>query len=239
MRVNEQKRAILGDGYAHTTSKSPHHGTAESDRKVLPMRERQDPDPPLTRPRAGHVLVVGATRILRPAVTALTARGSAVTAVARSAAGLRGLVNETPGRVTPLKADVTAAGFGDMLHRATERSGLTGALVYAPAGPPTAIEALTRNLVVSGPVVLLLTSDRAAPGVFAQQSTAWTPDSLPAWPCQGPDCRRLVLGWHRDAGGARWHTPQEISVAALALLDAPAERDSVLGTVRPWEERPE
>uniref|UniRef100_A0AAU2VKA4 Uncharacterized protein n=1 Tax=Streptomyces sp. NBC_00008 TaxID=2903610 RepID=A0AAU2VKA4_9ACTN len=205
------------------------------------MRETREPIPPLTRPSAGHVLVVGATRILRPAVTALAARGCAVTAVARSEDGLRRLVAETPGRVGPLVADVTTPGFGDVLHRATERSGLTGAVVYAPSGTPAAIEALTRDLVVSGPVVLLLTSEWAAPEAFAGQAgqpAPWTPDSLPASSCPARDRRRLVLGWHRDAGGARWHTPQEISAAALDLLDAPAEQDSVLGTVRPWEERP-
>ncbi|MGC5395231.1 hypothetical protein ACPXCP_05695 [Streptomyces sp. DT20] len=202
------------------------------------MRETREPIPSLTRPSTGHVLVVGATRILRPAVRALAARGCAVTAVARSEDGLRRLVAETPGRVGPLAADVTTPGFGDVLHRATERSGLTGALVYAPSGTPAAIEALTRDLVVRGPVVLLLTSEWAAPESFAGQAAPWTPDSLPASSCPARDCRRLVLGWNRDAGGARWHTPQEISAAALDLLGAPAEQDSVLGTFRPWEERP-
>ncbi|MGN5634806.1 hypothetical protein [Streptomyces sp. AC154] len=214
------------------------------------MRETHEPIPPLTRPSAGHVLVVGATRILRPAVTALAERGCAVTAVARSQDGLRRLVAETPGRVGPLVADVTTPDFGDVLHRATVRAGLTGALVYAPSGTPAAIEALTRDLVVSGPVVLVLTSKWAAPEAFAgqaaqaaqpgqpAQAAPWTPDSLPASSRPAPGCRRLVLGWHRDAGGARWHTSQEISAAALDLLDAPAARDSVLGTVRPWEERP-
>ncbi|MFF3172211.1 hypothetical protein ACFVQ0_06280 [Streptomyces sp. NPDC057900] len=205
------------------------------------MREPHEPMTPLTRPSAGHVLVVGATRILRPAVTALAARGSAVTAVARSEDDLCRLVAETPGRVGPLVADVTAPGFGGVLHRAIGRSGLTGALVYAPSGTPAALEALTRDLVVGGPVVLVLTSRWAAPEASTEQAGRagrWTPDSLPApaWPAQ--DCRRLVLGWHRDAGGARWHTPQEISAAALGLLDAPAEQDSVLGAVRPWGERP-
>lgn len=202
------------------------------------MREPHEPIAPLTRPSTGHVLVVGATRILRPAVTALAARGCAVTAVARSEDGLRRLVAETPGRVGPLVADVTTPGFGGVLHRATDRSGLTGALVYAPSGTPEALEALTRDLVVSGPVVLVLTSGWAAPEASAERAGPWTPDSLPASSRPAPGCRRLVLGWHRDAGGVRWHTPQEISAAALDLLGAPAEQDSVLGTVRPWEERP-
>ncbi|NED87837.1 hypothetical protein G3I76_48120, partial [Streptomyces sp. SID11233] len=50
--------------------------------------------------------------------------------------------------------------------------------------------------------------------------------------------RRLVLGWHSASGVTRWHTPEDISAAALALLDAPAPADAVLGEVRPWSARP-
>ena len=49
-------------------------------------------------------------------------------------------------------------------------------------------------------------------------------------------CRRLVLGWAEDEGAARWHSPEEISAAALDVLFTGHGR--VLGVVRPWDRRP-
>ena len=45
--------------------------------------------------------------------------------------------------------------------------------------------------------------------------------------------KRLVLGWR----GARWHTPAEVSAAALALALG-AGHEATLGAVRPWAARP-
>ncbi|MGW6060461.1 hypothetical protein [Streptomyces sp. NPDC055189] len=186
---------------------------------------------------AGRVLVVGATRILRPAVTALTGRAVSVTAVARSAADLHELADEAPGRITPLAADVTADAFRANLRAASRRAPLTGALVYAPAVPPGKLADLIRP-VVAGPLVLVVTSKWAAPSLPGTDSEAWTPNDLPAAARSGAAARLLVLGWHGEGHVARWHTRQEISAAALALLDAPVGRDTVLGTLRPWAGRP-
>ena len=43
----------------------------------------------------------------------------------------------------------------------------------------------------------------------------------------------VQLGW---AAGRRWHTPDEVSAAALATLDD--GRPRLLGAVRPWSDRP-
>ncbi|MGY0021553.1 hypothetical protein ACVHNB_21655 [Streptomyces sp. YJ-C3] len=185
----------------------------------------------------GQVLIVGATRILRPAVTALSERAVSVTAVARSAAGLRELADEHPGRVIPLAADATAHGFGSVLRSAAERAPLTGAVVYAPAVPPGTLAELVGS-VVAGPVVVLATSECAAPAESGTDAGEWTPNDLPAAARSGTASRLLVLGWHAGGAATRWHTPREISAAALALLDAPTDRDTVLGTVRPWSSRP-
>ncbi|MEU6844414.1 hypothetical protein ABZ930_21340 [Streptomyces sp. NPDC046716] len=187
--------------------------------------------------QGGQVLVVGATRILRPAVTALSERAVSVTAVARSAAGLRELAAEHPGRVTPLAADVTALDFGSVLRGAAERAPLTGAVVYAPAVPPAKLAELVGSA-VEGPVVVLATSAWAAPPVPGADADGWTPNDLPAAARSGPASRLLLLGWHEGGSATRWHTPHEISAAALALLDAPNDRDAVLGAVRPWSARP-
>ena len=45
----------------------------------------------------------------------------------------------------------------------------------------------------------------------------------------------LQLGWTEDAPH-RWHTPDEVSIAALAVLADGEPR--TLGTVRPWSDRP-
>lgn len=185
-----------------------------------------------------RVLVVGATRILRPAITALTGRQVPVVAVGRSARDLRELADEHTGRVTPLAVDVTADAFGAELRGAAERAPLTGALVYAPAVHPGALAELVCP-VVAGPVVLLVTSEWAAPSrTGTDSSQGWPFNGLPTRGRSEVASRLLVLGWHGQGHVARWHTPQEISAAALALLDAPAGRDAVLGRLRPWASRP-
>ncbi|MER5950376.1 hypothetical protein ABT127_30470 [Streptomyces sp. NPDC001904] len=183
------------------------------------------------------MLIVGATRILRPAVAELSERSVSVTAVARSAADLRALADEHPGRVTPLAADVTARDFGSILRDAAEHAPLTGAVVYAPTLPPgTLAEGV--GPVVTGPVVVLATSEWAAPTASDAGTHQWTPNDLPDAVRSGAESRLLVLGWHGEGRAARWHTPHEISAAAIDLLDAPARRDTVLGRVRPWSSRP-
>ncbi|MYT69171.1 MULTISPECIES: hypothetical protein [unclassified Streptomyces] len=203
------------------------------------MPDHNTSERPVQKAGEARVLIVGATRILRPAVAALSERAVSVTAVARSAADLRELADEHPGRVTPLAADVTAQDFGSVLRGAAERAPLTGAVVYAPAVPPGTLAELVGS-VVAGPVVVLATSEWAAPddsGTGAGADT-WSPNDLPAAPRSGSASRFLVLGWHGEGQVTRWHTPHEISTAALALLDAPADGDTVLGTARPWSSRP-
>ncbi|MGE6737182.1 hypothetical protein, partial [Streptomyces sp. NPDC059900] len=139
--------------------------------------------------------------------------------------------------VTPLAADVTADGFCADLRAAAAHAPLTGAVVYAPAVPPGTVARLVRP-VVAGPLVLLVTSEWAAPGRPGTDAGPWTPNALPAEARSGAAGRLLVLGWHGEGRTARWHTPQEISAAALALLDAPAGRDTALGALRPWSARP-
>ena len=46
----------------------------------------------------------------------------------------------------------------------------------------------------------------------------------------------LQLGWFDEDAGPRWHTPTEVSAAALAVLDDGVGR--TLGSVRPWDRRP-
>ncbi|MFE2374697.1 hypothetical protein [Streptomyces sp. NPDC059398] len=236
------------------------------------MSPRRSPEHGPRTADSGHVLVVGATRVLRPAVLALAERGTHVTAVARSATALDSLVRacagEVPGDVTPLAADATGPGFPGRLRDAARPASpgeprdatqpgfsgeppdaealpaLTGALVYSPALPPGAAASCLRGL-LGGPCVLLLPSrwaDPAEAAVWGHGGAAgqgsWTPALLPPEARPAEWVRPLVLGWRAEEGGTRWHTPEEISAAALELLDAPAPAAAVLGRVRPWAGRP-
>ncbi|WP_204045090.1 hypothetical protein [Acrocarpospora phusangensis] len=87
--------------------------------------------------------------------------------------------------------------------------------MYMPFGDQAAWEAVRAR---AGRVVQVLTSAYAAP------------DAPPAPLADQP---RLLLGWHPSK---RWHTPEEISAAALRLTGH-GDAD-VLGVTRPWDDRP-
>ncbi|MFF6888487.1 hypothetical protein ACFY9F_35485 [Streptomyces sp. NPDC012421] len=185
-----------------------------------------------------HLLVVGATGTLLPAVHAATSRGDLVTAVTRSPIALRDLAHRTRGRVRPFVRDYEDPGLGAALAEASRARPFTGALLYCPLASPLTVQALVDAVPRNRPVVLLLTSAHAAPTAETEEGPAWSPARLPRDSRPSPGCRLLVLGWARGAGAARWHTADEISAAALAVLDAAAPRDAVLGEVRPWAARP-
>ncbi len=166
---------------------------------------------------ARRVLIVGATGVLRPAALSCLARGWAVTAVARTPAGLALLVAEAGPRITPVPLDV----YDEHAVGAALREAFDDALLYLAAGDDDAENSAADRLQsrVRGTTVRILTS-------------RWTPSAeLPAgrWPA----ARRrvhLLLGEHRDqtTGDARWHTPPEVSAAAISVLDSGS--DSILGT---------
>ncbi|MER5649504.1 hypothetical protein [Streptosporangium sp. NPDC002524] len=150
-----------------------------------------------------HVLVVGGTRILSPAVRVLVDRGSRVSVVSRSGHGV-------PAGADAVVADVTeVAALAAALDLAIgERGPLGLALAYQPFAPAGAWAALAAR--VGGPLVALLTSGHAAP------RDAPAPP-LPEGVVEGAEVRHLLLGWRPPGAGlpAHWHTPEEISAAAL------------------------
>lgn len=157
------------------------------------------------------VLVIGATGIHAPAAAALVARGDTVFGVARCVDGM-------PEGVEPIVADA-------MDPRSLSLSkGVDSALVYAPAVSDESLAALREH--VTGRVVLVRVSAAADPSLG--------PLEVPA--------DVLQLGWfdgEPDAPAStrsRWHTPAEVSAAALEVLADGVGR--VLGAVRPWEHKP-
>lgn len=186
-------------------------------------------DPVPTR----RVLVVGATGILRPAALRLLARGDTVVAVARGRMRLTALEAEGGRRVEVVPVDVTRAGAvaSAVTPASTLAEPLDAAIVYAPRPPADAFEQVLGR--VTGPVVRILTSAQGEP----RRAEG---DEPSAWPWARDPRRsgelRLLLGWTGPAGAPRWHTPEEVSAAALDVLDRGA--DAVLGRLRPWEDRP-
>jgi hypothetical protein len=89
-----------------------------------------------------------------------------------------------------------------------------GAIVYLPAVGDASMRALADA--VAGPIVRVAVTAAADPARGDFELREWT----------------LQLGW--DDG--RWHTPAEVSEAALAVLSD--GRGRLLGVVRPWSERP-
>ena len=142
------------------------------------------------------VLVVGATRILRPVAIALAAAGDDVLGVARTRRDLDALAAEYPG-ITGVPVDWSDR---DRLAAALAGRRIRRAVLYCPGAPDATLRLIART--VTGAVVHVLPSAAATPGA-APVATR------PRW-------RHLQLGWTGDP--PRWHTPEEISAAALDVL---------------------
>lgn len=157
----------------------------------------------------GSVLVVGGTGILAPAVTDLVSGGARVDVLSRSGtapAGTRGL-----------RADARDA---DALDAALGAGSWEEAVVYSPTVTDATLDIIRSR--VSGRCVVVRTSAAVAP---EHGDAAVPPDTL-------------QLGWVAPVAGrpSRWHTPEEVSRAALEILGD--GHSWVLGAIRPWCDRP-
>ena len=155
-----------------------------------------------------RTLVIGASGILAPAAAALVRAGDAVTGVGRT--------RPVPEGVETLHLDARSA---PALAYAIADRHFDRALVYAPAVTADSLSALAGA--VSGRTVLIRTSASADP---ARGELVLPEDTL-------------QLGWtDTESGGVRWHSPEQVSDAALAVLSDGRAR--VLGRVRPWGDKP-
>ncbi|MFS0895157.1 hypothetical protein [Microbacterium sp. 179-I 3D3 NHS] len=155
----------------------------------------------------GSILVVGASGILAPAASVLVSRGAAVTGVGRS--------RPMPDGVEAVHVDARDLGA---LDAALGSRRWDAALVYDPAVTESTLPRLAAA--IDGRLVRVRTSAAADP---AHGEPALLADTL-------------QLGWHEEGDEVRWHTPDEVSAAALVVFD---DGDPcTLGVVRPWERRP-
>lgn len=74
-------------------------------------------------------------------------------------------------------------------------------------------------------VVVVATSKWGAPAVRARPWDAVSDVSV------------LQLGW-RDGGDSSWHSAEEISIAVVEIVIVGRPNSVVLGSIRPWNERP-
>ncbi|MGF2950069.1 Rossmann-fold NAD(P)-binding domain-containing protein [Microbacterium alcoholitolerans] len=156
--------------------------------------------------RMDAVLVIGASGILAPAAAALASRGTQVTGVART--------RRMPAGVEPLYIDAASE---DALSAALGDRRWSAAIVYEPAVSPLTLELITSAV---DRIVLVRTTAAVGPSRGEPASASEV----------------LQLGWTCGPGPARWHTPEEVSAAALEVLVDGQPR--VLGEIRPWSRRP-
>lgn len=116
-----------------------------------------------------------------------------------------------PAGVVPLAVDAREAA-------AFDGAAWDAGIVYLPA--------------VTEPSLAALAS--AVAGRLVRVEVSAAADPVHGEPHPQPDV--LLLGWADDDGASRWHTPAEVSSAAVAVLDDGAGR--ILGAVRPWDARP-
>jgi hypothetical protein len=186
-----------------------------------------------------HVLVVGGTGMLRGVVHDLATRGDTVSVVARRPdrfAALARAAAGLPGRVNPLPVDYRD---GDALRAHLEESGgqfgpfaLAVCWIHstAPDAPFVVADVVNRGPAACRYVHVLAseTADpsRSDPGTEARfrrfGSIAY---------------RAVVLGFVLEPGGSRWLTDEEICAGVMRAI-ARDEVTTVVGTVRPWSERP-
>jgi len=188
------------------------------------------------------VLVVGASGILAPLVHALVSKRSHVVAVSRPPG-----VPPAPGRGdgAPLGRDDRAPTHGSPRVIGADTTTLAGAWAVANCGPldyavfyGPALTAQTLAVLTNAVryrAVLVLTSEAAAPTGPGDEGAGLAP--LAARYRARPQDAVVLLGWKSvDRGRSRWHTPGEVSAAALEALEGYG--DVLLGRVRPWEQRP-
>lgn len=200
------------------------------------------------------MLVIGATGILAPAAAALEARGDRVVAVSRG--GGAGRVAHEPRRIA-----ATAQAPGDSVRTSRESAEFVhvdardagelaaalaahawdDAIVYAPAVSEASL-GFVRS-VTPGRCVLVRVSRSADPArgnLIIPRDTlqlGWRPSGDPAASTRAERQGSAQPAAPAETAAAdRWHTPDEVSAAALEVLRDGEPR--VLGVVRPWSDKP-
>ena len=169
---------------------------------------------------SGRYVVIGASGILAPLGRSLTSLGVRTTGISRGDRLRAGAWDE---RLALDTQDV-----GSVASWVADPGGAVATVVaYSPAVAPAVwplLAALAENLVVVA-------------------TTSWAAPGSPAPPWAGSGAVVVQLGWAQEPAGSRWHTAREVSDAVAAVLEGlvvngSTPRSTVLGSVRPWGDRP-
>ena len=169
------------------------------------------------------MLIVGATKILRPAVTELLRDGSKVMGFARTKSDLDTLKAQSGSGFDFVAVDYTDVAALASVARTLPK--IDAALIYAP-GASVESSLIFRDL-VDGPVVEILGSSAAR----ENPDLPFTADQI--IPTGNQPWITLVLGWTVDK---KWHSAEQISQRAIEVLKS--EVNGTLGALRPWTDRP-
>ncbi|MFJ8211226.1 hypothetical protein [Streptomyces sp. NPDC096033] len=183
----------------------------------------------------GPVLVVGGTGMLAGVVGGLVRDGLTTVVVARKPPdpAVFGSHGTGGGRLIPVSADYTEpVRFADALRGAAARTGrFRLAVLWVHAGGRPHAYAAVADTLADATVVEVLGSGAAAPSAPVPRP----PDAL-----ERTRHRPVVLGFTGPGRDTRWLSHEEIGDGVSAALRARRgdEPYTVVGRVRPWEDRP-
>lgn len=185
----------------------------------------------LVRRPMGTVLIIGGTGMLRGLAGPLASQGEHVALLGRSAGSL-----VPPSLIGPQVAGFSAnwcvPGEVARAAREAERWG----------GPISSVIAWVHQdgEKACGEVAELLEPKARCTWWDLWGSGAGAPGCVPSprvQPRDGLELRSIILGWVREASGSRWLSHPEIVTGVLQAIQSDHRR-SIVGTLRPWSERP-
>ena len=184
-----------------------------------------------------HALVVGGTGMLAGVVKHLARFEGTVSVIARNRSRLDQLVTSVqnlPGRIVPISVDYTrtselrealAATIREMGHLS-----LTVCWIHNTA--PKALDVIGETMLSQGNESRLF---HLLGSASANPTLPETPP--PKWSGRQVAYRRIFLGFKIEDNRSRWLTDSEIVEGVLEAVSKD-HKQSVVGTVEPWERRP-
>jgi NADPH:quinone reductase-like Zn-dependent oxidoreductase len=185
-----------------------------------------------------HALVIGGTGMLQQATIALARRSRRLTAVARTAASLAALAR--------LIGDRGSDRYEALNWNQADEFVLDLQKLVDEVGPPSFVLAWLHDMSLGARVAAAVSPPQRRPGDFFQvigSSGGNHHGNAKALRDQVAEVSavryfQIILGFKREAGASRWLTHDEVSTG---VLDAIAKREAchIVGTVHPWEQRPQ
>ena len=187
-----------------------------------------------------HALVIGGTGMLRGVCLHLAGMVDTVSVVARNAARLEALASQARRLNRPGEINAIALSYANVAEltrsirdAAGEYGPITLAVAWVHASAPKTLPAAAMTLGELGHCRLFQIM-----GSTAAYPTVELPEDEPLRRTPNIRYRRVILGFVVEpAGGSRWLNNTEIAAGVNRAIELD-ERETVVGTVRPWSSRP-